>query len=1220
MVNKIFSEDILEEAKKLVSSRKVLNIIFSTSTYQVEVEDNDLVRWTFLQCKGKDEFIDLFCQCGGSKDNGCKHLAASIEAIFRGHIEPLHIRYESSLWKPLLEMAAERELYDHKSLKKDGEKYFLNEKIQIVVKTVRAKEHFKITVDERVEETEETSIKFSNLDAKELEKFQKGHPSKELQFELSWWGDLSKYLLFLEDEGEKAKITFIEKKDDLPVAMVIELPDLTITHSLQNTDFVALIIPLKGYNTNLPVFEVSGKQIEKVIYDEEKGCFDLFSKEIDSSENKPSIDVGEWKFIPKKGFFPRVNDELLSGKKIEEKDVEVFLEKYKENIDNWLEGSKIHLEPKQVAFDIFFDKEQNLHTAMYLFEKGDLSGQNAKIFGKWVYIAKKGFFCLEGALFKGVERIIKNEMLTEFIDRHKSFLSKYNGFNIHLTNIESSVRYVFEGSTLVILGDELHDEDSGVIDCGKYLYVKGQGFFIQGGGRYDKHVFPGMRIERDEISHFITANKEELETVSNFFLQDEGLDKTGLDVSFDDEKGIFILPKYHFTKEILKFDPVIYGDYIYLKDKGFMEIPLSMRLPTGYEKEVEITKEQVPFFLKHELPKIQPYILNLDKRLVIPNKLSLRVKYIEKVKGVWKMSFTFNSPLGEVKACDVYEAYVHFAPFLLSDAGMLVLKEERFHWLMRIQNEQINFEKNLIELSTLDWIKLTVTEDVYLPATSDDPIQEELLKILKNLHFDTVSDMPDIKGLKSTLRPYQEIGVRWLWFLYSLGLPGGFLCDDMGLGKTHQSMALFAALFNTKKKTDREKCLVVCPTSVIYHWEDLLKNFLGKANVLFYHGPFRKSKELSKKTYDIILTTYGIIRSDKELFQNMDFEIAIYDEIQVAKNQKSQIHLTLKKLTTKMNLALTGTPIENSLGELKSLFDIILPKYLPTESEFREKFVIPIEKDRNTEANKLLSALIKPFVLRRKKTEVLDDLPEKIEEISLTELLPKQRELYAKVASRSKEMLEDEDQKHFHMHVFALLNKLKQVCNHPALYHDDIKNYQEYKSGKWELFMELLDESRRSKQKVVVFTQYLGMMDIIEMYLKENNIKYAAIRGSTSNRREQVAYFQNDPECEVFVGSLNAAGVGIDLTAASVVIHYDRWWNPARENQATDRVHRMGQSRGVSVFKFVTKHSLEEHIHNIIERKTKLIENIVGYDNEDDMKKLGKEELKKILKSIQSDL
>ena len=1221
----MFSKEILKKAKSLVDEKKVANVIFSTGTYQAEVIDNEKPEWTFLQLNSKGEFTDLFCECGGSKDKPCVHLAASVEAIYHGHKDPIHIRYESCFWKSALELLAQRLGYDHDLLKKEGDLYQIaddsgNVLFKIACKSERAHEHFRITVDERVEETEETSIKFSNLEAEELENYQAGNPSKKLQFELSFWSDLAKYLLFLEDDDKKANITIVNRGSKVPQVLEIEMKDFSIAAFIEKEEWEGVLPSLKDYQMNLPVHEMTGREIEKVEYDEQKQEFTIFGSSTDGEKDSKSIDLGAWKFVPEKGFYPSSNDPILSKDIIATADIEEALTGYKEKFALWSESTPVHVDPQNVQFDLAFDKENSLHISMYIFKKGDLNKKGSALFGKWAYISGRGFYPLSGQIFTGIERVIKNNALSEFIDRHKSFISKFDGFTIHLTNIESSVRYTFEDETLVILGDELHDQESGVVDCGKYLFVAGQGFFIQGGGKYDKHVFPGMRIEKEEISYFITVNKEELETVTGFFTQNDGLEKTGLMVTYIEEEGIVIEPKYYFSEDMMKYSPRVYGDYIYLQDKGFIEIPLSKRLPEKYQKKALIEKDAVPFFLKHELMKIKPYILHLDTRLVTPDKLSLRLKYLEKVKGIWKMSFTFNSPLGEVKASEIYDAYIHFAPFLLSEAGMLILKDERFHWLMRIPREDIDLEKNLIDLSTLDWIKLTVTEEIYLPASSDDPIQAELLKLLKNLHLDNISEMPSIKGLKSTLRPYQEVGLRWLWFLYSFGLPGGFLCDDMGLGKTHQSMALFAALFNKKKRIDREKCLVVCPTSVIYHWEDLLAKFLEKPKVLFYHGPFRNNKELKKKGYDIILTTYGIIRSDKELFQKMEFEIAIYDEIQVAKNQKSQIHQTLKKLTTKMNLALTGTPIENSLGELKSLFDIVLPKYLPTDSEFREKFVIPIEKDRNIEANKFLSALIKPFVLRRKKTEVLDDLPEKIEEISISEMLPKQQELYTQVATRSKEMLAEEDQKHFHMHVFALLNKLKQVCNHPALYHEDIENYEEYKSGKWELFVELLEESRRSKQKVVVFTQYLGMMDIFEKYLTKQGIKYSAIRGSTSNRREQVTRFQTDPEYEVFVGSLNAAGVGIDLTSASVVIHYDRWWNPARENQATDRVHRMGQSRGVSVFKFVTKHSLEEHIHNIIERKAKLIENIVGYDSEDDFKKLGKAELKKILQQINDDL
>ncbi|MCH9621306.1 MAG: hypothetical protein S4CHLAM20_07250 [Chlamydiia bacterium] len=1222
MKTKLLTEELLKSAKVFVSEKKVKNIIFSSGTYQVEVDTDKGIQWTFLQMNDQGEFLDLFCECGGSKSDCCVHLAASIEGIYRGHIKPLHLRYENCLWKTLFEYCAKSFGYEQTVIKKNEKGYFLKkgerELFNIIPKSDRAKDHFKITVDERQEETEETSIKFSNLDTDEMDNWRAGNPSSELAFELSFWSDLAKYFLFLEDDDNKANIALVEQ-GGLPISMKVEMKDFSMEVVLEKSAWEKLPFVLKDYKTNLPVYDLSNKEIEEIRYDEDSKSFVLKSKSLEDTKGAKAILLENWKFIPKKGFFPRQDDPLLHADVIGPDSIEAVLDKYGDSFAGWIKGSKVYKNETDVKFHLKFDQEKNFHISIYVFDKGDLKADKAGLFGSWAYISGKGFYKLSGQLFTGIERVIKNEKMGDFVDRHKSFLSKYDGYTIHQTNIESSVRYAFEGDTLVILGDELHDEENGVIDCGKYLYVQGQGFFIQGTGRYDKHVFPGMRIEKDEISQFITVNKEELETVHGFFISDEGLEKTGLMVTYVDE-CIEVEPRYYFSEEMMKHDPIVYGDYIYSKGKGFLEIPLSKRLPEKYLKKTLIEKNQVPFFLKHELPKIKPYILHLDTRLVVPSKLSLRLKYLEKVEGTWRMQFTFNSSLGEVNAVDIYTAYMHFSPFLLSEAGMLILKDERFHWLMRLPNEKVNVEKNMIELSTLDWIKLTVTEDVYLPASSEDPIQDALLKMLKNLNADTYSEMPSIKGLKSTLRPYQEVGVKWLWFLYSFGLPGGFLCDDMGLGKTHQSMALFAALMNKKKKTEREKCLVVCPTSVIYHWEELLENFLDKGKVLFYHGPFRNNKELKKKSYDIILTTYGIVRSDKEIFQKMDFEIAIYDEIQVAKNQKSQIHQTLKKMNTKMNLALTGTPIENSLSELKSLFDIILPKYLPADSEFREKFVIPIEKDRNIEANKFLAALIKPFVLRRKKQEVLEDLPEKIEEISISELLPKQRELYNQVATKSKELLEDEEDKSFHMHVFALLNKLKQICNHPALYHKDVANFDEYKSGKWELFVELLEECRRSKQKVVVFTQYLGMMDIIEKYLTSKEIKFSAIRGSTSDRREQVARFQTDPEYEVFVGSLNAAGVGIDLTAASVVIHYDRWWNPARENQATDRVHRMGQSRGVSVFKFVTKHSMEEHIHNIIERKTKLIENIVGYDSEEDMKRLGKSELKAILKQIQSDI
>ncbi|MCB1108669.1 MAG: DEAD/DEAH box helicase, partial [Chlamydiia bacterium] len=268
----------------------------------------------------------------------------------------------------------------------------------------------------------------------------------------------------------------------------------------------------------------------------------------------------------------------------------------------------------------------------------------------------------------------------------------------------------------------------------------------------------------------------------------------------------------------------------------------------------------------------------------------------------------------------------------------------------------------------------------------------------------------------------------------------------------------------------------------------------------------------------------------------------------------------------------------------------------------------------------LLSKLIQPFLLRRKKSEVLLDLPEKIEEIAYCDLSKDQQELYKAAVFRERDALlheiEHSAQPVPFLHVFALLSRLKQICDHPSLITG--QHYTESASGKWDLFLELLQEVRDSGQKLVVFSQYLGMLDIIEHYLASQKIGFASIRGSTRDRKEELIRFKNDPTCEVFTASLQAAGVGIDLTSASVVIHYDRWWNPARENQATDRVHRIGQKRGVQVFKFVTKKTIEEHIHQIIERKKHLTEELISYDDQDLVKQLAKSELIEILRSMES--
>ena len=444
----------------------------------------------------------------------------------------------------------------------------------------------------------------------------------------------------------------------------------------------------------------------------------------------------------------------------------------------------------------------------------------------------------------------------------------------------------------------------------------------------------------------------------------------------------------------------------------------------------------------------------------------------------------------------------------------------------------------------------------------------------------------------------------------------------MGLGKTHQAMALLAGAFHLKK--EGRQCLIVCPTSVIYHWEELLKKFLPGLEVYVFYGQNRQIDKL-RGSYDILLTSYGLVRSEKKVLSEISFDIAIYDEIQNAKNASSQTHRALKNLQVNVSIGLTGTPIENRIMELRSLFDLVLPHYLPPEAQFKEQFVLPIEKEQDLGKKQLLSKIVNPFMLRRKKSEVLLELPEKVEEISYCDLSEEQRKLYQELFYSYKSTIKEDAEKRADkvgggMHIFALFSKLKQVCNHPALITGDLDQYDTHSSGKWDLFVELLEEARGSSQKVVVFTQYLHMMDIIKLYLEGKGIGYAEIRGSTRDRREPLKRFKEDPHCEVFIASLQAAGVGIDLTAASVVIHYDRWWNPAKENQATDRVHRMGQSRGVQVFKLVTKRTVEERIHELILKKKGLLDDVVGFDDQDAIKNLTKQEVFELFSALEEDL
>ena len=489
-----------------------------------------------------------------------------------------------------------------------------------------------------------------------------------------------------------------------------------------------------------------------------------------------------------------------------------------------------------------------------------------------------------------------------------------------------------------------------------------------------------------------------------------------------------------------------------------------------------------------------------------------------------------------------------------------------------------------------------------LPGVSPAALEE-----LERLSPDTPAPPPEESGL--TLYDFQRTGYAWLWFLHRGGF-GGLLCDDMGLGKTHQAMALLAAIAAERKEGPRPTILVVAPASVLPHWEEKLRRYLPSFPVLVHRGADRGWVPPGT----VVLTTYGTLRNDAGAM-TAEFDLFVLDEIQAIKNRETETHQALRKVKARVAIGLTGTPVENRVGELHALLDFVLPGYLPPAAAFQKSFARPIEEG-DERARERLQRLIRPFVLRRTKGQVSAGLPEKVEDRRSCEMTPGQAELYRRLLSERgsplRSALEGPGPVST-LHVFALLDKLKQLSDHPDLLLPPGSPPSGETSGKWEAFTELLDEALGSGLKVVVFSQYLRMLDRIEAHLTSLGIGHAGIRGATADRAAPIARFRDDPECLVFAASLKAAGLGIDLTPASVVVHYDRWWNKAREDQATDRVHRIGQKRGVQVITLVTRGTVEERIDRLIAAKARLAEEVVPEDDPRVFRRFSREELRDLL-------
>lgn len=558
-----------------------------------------------------------------------------------------------------------------------------------------------------------------------------------------------------------------------------------------------------------------------------------------------------------------------------------------------------------------------------------------------------------------------------------------------------------------------------------------------------------------------------------------------------------------------------------------------------------------------------------------------------------------NIDVNEIK--DVMQKYqLKKKYYRLKDGSFLNLEE----------NPDIEFLDKIVTGMDLDYddlekdsIKLPVSRSLYLnellkrEETINASKSNEFQKVVNDLEKDNINEDIEVPTeMDDILRDYQKTGFKWLKVLDSYHF-GGILADDMGLGKTLQVLAILLDYKQNNK--EKRTSIVICPSSLSLNWLGEATKFAPELKVCVIKGNAKERERLIKNVQknDLIITSYDLLKRDVEIYKETDynFKYIIADEAQYMKNSTTQNAKAIKELKGETKYALTGTPIENSLAELWSIFDFVMPGYLFKYKKFKTLYEVPIVKENDERAMNRLKMLIAPFILRRNKKDVLTELPEKTITVLNNQMTDEQEAVYLSYLAQAKQEVADEIQlngfEKSQFKILSTLTRLRQICCHPSLF---IKDYQD-ESSKLNQCIEILSDAIEAGHKILLFSGYTSMFDIIEQELKSKKIKYFKLTGSTKvdERIKLVDEFNSNSEIKVFLISLKAGGTGLNLTGADMVIHYDPWWNQSAENQATDRAYRIGQKNNVQVYKLITSNSIEEKIYELQNKKAELIDNML---------------------------
>ena len=570
---------------------------------------------------------------------------------------------------------------------------------------------------------------------------------------------------------------------------------------------------------------------------------------------------------------------------------------------------------------------------------------------------------------------------------------------------------------------------------------------------------------------------------------------------------------------------------------------------------------------------------NLKSYKIVPIKPRLELQLdhgIDFFDG--QASLFFNDE--EFSLFEALQQYTKNRYILLSDGTHAIVNDNYMQKLQRIFTKV----KEKVQISFFD---LPLAEELIEDKMSSETFirSREIYEGFNKINA-TTNVLPTVNA---TLRPYQEQGYHWLQYLHSIGL-GGCLADDMGLGKTLQTITLLASIYPEQSMPT----LIVMPKSLLFNWEKELKRFTPQISFYVYYETTRDIEEAMQ--HNIILTTYTMVRNDIEKLQEQSFYYTILDESQNIKNVASQISRAVILLKSKHRLALSGTPIENNLGELYSQFRFLNPTMFGTLDNFNQYYLSPIQKDSNKAITADLRKKIYPFILRRLKKDVLKELPDKIEQVFYVQMSYEQKKLYNQrrqyYQEAIKQQIASKGIQSAQFFVFQALSELRQLASTP-----EGMSSGAIHSPKIELLIEQLMDALSNKHKVLIFVNFLQALELIGEKLDEHGVDYVSMSGSTKNRQELVERFQSDPHCQVFLLTLKTGGTGLNLTAADMVFIFDPWWNKASENQAIDRAHRIGQQKTVLTYKLITEGTIEEKMLLLQEQKSEIFNNIISADS-----------------------